>query len=72
MPSSELNTLYHSKSDLQCGIELKSLANTSNLERRIDKSLKNTQKKKDLSAVILTHLVRALMKKRYQRLWKTK
>ena len=52
------------KPDLNNGIELKSLKNTSNLRKRVEKDLRNAYKKKHLRSVILTQQGRSLQVKK--------
>lgn len=52
------------KPDLNNGIELKSLKNTSNLRKRVEKDLRNAYKKKYLRSVILTQQGRSLQVKK--------
>lgn len=52
------------KPDLTNGIELKSLKETSNLRKRVEKDLRNAYKKKHLRSVILTQQGRGLRAKK--------
>ena len=52
------------KPDLNNGIELKSLKNTSNLRKRVEKDLRNAYKKKHLRSVFLTQQGRSLQVKK--------